>query len=105
MLDRCFAESGAHLARRVLLIRLTQRPERSSELRREELRLFPGGEVSALVDFVKINQVAIGTAGPSLPRAIDVLPKYPDCHRQPDLPGLLRASANNAGSRGLLPAQ
>jgi hypothetical protein len=36
---------------------LSQGPERCPELLDEELRLFPGGEVAALVDFVEIDEV------------------------------------------------
>jgi hypothetical protein len=43
--------------------RLAKRPERGSELGTEELRLFPGREVTALAELVEINEVAICTPG------------------------------------------
>src|SRR4029450_2907835 len=46
-------ESGADNARRPSN-RLAERSERCSELCTEELRLFPRGEVSALVDLVEV---------------------------------------------------
>src|SRR5260370_36126193 len=44
--------------------RLAQRFERGAELRAEKLRLLPGREVSALVDLVEVDQVAIGAPRP-----------------------------------------
>src|SRR5262249_25349662 len=38
--------------------------ERRAQLGREQLRLLPRREVTAAVDFVEINEVAIGTLGP-----------------------------------------
>src|SRR6266550_1802017 len=83
----------------------TQRSEGSAQLGGEKLRLFPRGEVSAFVDFMKIDQVLIGAAGPRLRRSIDVLWKYSDGHRQRDFGGLLRARTKNAASRAVLPVQ
>src|SRR4029077_6423419 len=79
----------ARSARRVFLKSLTQRPERGSELRAEKLWLFPGREVTALID-VEIDQVPIGVPGPCLRGSIDLLRKYRDGHRERDLGGLLR---------------
>src|SRR5262245_29891563 len=66
----------------------TQRPERRAELLREELRLFPGREVAALVDLVEVDQVLVGAPGPGLRGSIDVLRKYRDGHRERALGGL-----------------
>src|SRR5258706_2790569 len=43
------------------LVRLAQRPERRPDLLGEQARLFPRGEVAALVDLVEVNQVVIQT--------------------------------------------
>src|SRR5262245_41685939 len=82
-------ESCAHNARRTS-DRLAKRSERRSELGTEELRLFPRGEVSALVDLVEVDQVAMGVPGPCLRGSIDLLRKYRDGHWERDLRGLLR---------------
>src|SRR5258705_9592431 len=64
---------------------LPERSEGGAQLGGEKLRLFPRGEVSAFVDFMKIDQVFIGAACPRLRGAIDVLWKYSDGHWQRDL--------------------
>src|SRR5438094_8970806 len=46
--------------------RLTQRLERGSELGTEQLGLLPRSEVSALVDLVEVDEVAIGAPRPCL---------------------------------------
>src|SRR3954465_14690709 len=46
--------------------RFAEESERLSELGTEELRLFPRGEVSAPVDLMEVDQVAIGAPGPCL---------------------------------------
>src|SRR3982074_3838481 len=81
--------------------RLTQRFERGSQLRAEQLRLFPGREVSALVDLVEVDQVAIGAPGPSLRASIDLRGKSRDGHRQRDLGGLRRGRKRRASSAAL----
>ena len=48
-------------------------PERGTELGSKELRLFPGREVTALIDLVEINEIAVGAPGPCLRGAIDLL--------------------------------
>jgi hypothetical protein len=52
---------------------LAERSERRSALGAEELRLFPRREVTALVDLVEVDQVAIGAPRPCLRGSIDVL--------------------------------
>src|SRR4029450_9804885 len=41
-----------------------QGPEGGPELLREQLWLFPGGEVSALVDLVEVDEVVVGALHP-----------------------------------------
>src|SRR5260370_10166447 len=82
---------------------LPQRSEGGAQLGGEKLRLFPRGEVSALVDLMKIGQVLIGAASPRLRGAIDVLWKYGNRHRQRDLGGLLRGRTKEAAPRAVLP--
>jgi hypothetical protein len=45
---------------------VAERPKRGSHLLGEELRLFPGREVTAAVDLVKVGQLGIRAAGPRL---------------------------------------
>src|SRR4030095_1421599 len=85
--------------------RLAQRLERRTQFGRKELRLLPCGEMSALVDLVKVGQVGIGTPGPCLGRSIDVLGEYRDGHRKRYLGGLLRGCNDNAASAAVLPVQ
>src|SRR5438105_283708 len=40
---------------------ITQRPEGSAQLLTEDLRLFPSGEVAALISLVPVDEVAEGT--------------------------------------------
>src|SRR5262249_25722397 len=47
---------------------LPQRFERGAQLRGEEFRLFPGGEMTAFVDLVVVGEVRIGPPGPALRR-------------------------------------
>src|SRR5262245_32818891 len=58
--------SGMRFLRRWLCShRLAQRPERGTQLGTEELRLFPGGEVSAFVDLVVVDEFGIGAFRPA----------------------------------------
>src|SRR5438093_9420503 len=55
-----FVMGVKHFASLNLLI--TQRPEGSAQLLTEDLRLFPGGEVAALISLVPVDEVAEGTS-------------------------------------------
>src|SRR5215813_15611233 len=80
---------------------LTQCAERRAQLCREELRLFPGGEVASFAGFVEVDQVVVGLLGPAA-RSVDVLlRKHRDCRRQGEVGGGVEVSA----SYGLLPVQ
>src|SRR5262249_38303262 len=68
---------------------LAQRLERRAQLSGEELWLLPCREVTAPVDLMEVDQVAIGASGPGLRSPIDVLRKDRDAHRDRDLGGLL----------------
>src|SRR4051794_8203640 len=48
----------------------SQWAERCAQLLGEELRLLPGGEVAALVDFVEVDEVGICPLGPAPRRLI-----------------------------------
>src|SRR5262245_18441281 len=85
--------------------RVTKRPERGSHLRAEKLRLLPRGKVSAFVDLVEVDQVAIGASGPRLRSPINIIWKYRDCDRKRDLAGLLSGRDNDAAARAVLPVQ
>src|SRR5438876_398370 len=89
---------GAHSCR-------PKRSECGTELGREELGLLPCREVSALVDLVEVDQVAIGAPGPCFRGSVYVLRKYRDGDRQRDLGGLLRGRNNDAASCAVLPVQ
>ena len=80
---------------------LPERPERRAELLGEEPRLFPGREVTTLVDLVEVDEIAIGAPGPGLRGSIDLLRKHRDGHRERDLGGLLRGREKNALAGGL----
>jgi hypothetical protein len=45
--------------------RSARRPERRSHLARKEFRLFPGGEVTALLESVEVHEVGVGALGPA----------------------------------------
>src|SRR5258705_5873985 len=83
---------------------LPERSEGGAQLGGEKLRLFPRGEVSAFVDFMKIDQVFIGAACPRLRGAIDVLWKYSDGHWQRDL-GSLPSGRLRGVASDVLPIQ
>src|SRR5262249_56060245 len=61
--------------------RLPQRSERCPQLSAEQLRLLPRREVTASIDLVEIDQVAIGTPSPCFRSSIDVVRKYRDGDR------------------------
>src|SRR5918997_2148848 len=61
---------------------LPQWPERGADLRCEELRLLPGGEVTALVDLVPVDEVAEGPLSPAPRRAVDLGREHRDRHRE-----------------------
>src|SRR5258705_12082333 len=84
---------------------LPQGIEPGAQLRREELGLLPRREVPAAVHFVEVGEVAIGASCPCLRRAIDVLRKYRDGHRQRDLGGPLRARGDDASPCAVLPVE
>src|SRR5262245_22212228 len=95
---------AARRARAKISDRFAEWPERGAKLGTEELRLFPGGEVSAFVDFVEVDQVAIGAPGPRFRGSVDLVRKNRDGHRERDLDGLLRSRKDNALS-AVLPIQ
>jgi hypothetical protein len=61
-----------------LSLLITQRPEGSAQLLTEDLRLFPRGEVAALVNLVPVDEVAEGTLGPDSWSRIDIGRKHRD---------------------------
>src|ERR1700760_1548435 len=84
--------------------RSAQRSECGSQFGAEELRLFPGREVTAFVDLVEVDQVAIGAPGPCL-RSLIALPwENSNGDRKRDLGSHLRARKNRTAS-GILPVQ
>ena len=65
----------------VLRFWLAQCPERRADFFGEELRLFPGGEVAALVDLVVVDEVGVGPFGPAPRRLILLAGEDADRHR------------------------
>src|SRR5499427_7336419 len=65
----CFA-AVARLSLVRLALRSAQCAERRADLFGEELRLFPGGEVAALVDLVVVDEVGVGPLGPAARRLV-----------------------------------
>ena len=52
---------------------LAQGSERGSHLKGEQVRLFPGGEVSALVKLVVVDEFGIGPLRPTARRGVDFI--------------------------------
>ena len=77
---------------------LAQRSERLPQLGAEQLRLLPRGEVAASVDFVEVDEVAIGAPGPCLRGSIALARKDRDGYRERNLGGLLCRSDDDAAS-------
>src|SRR5215831_8744407 len=75
---------------------LTQRSERRPQLGTEQLRLLPRRKVSTLVDFVEVNQIAIGAPGPGLRGAVELPRKYRDGDRERDIGSHLRSRKGRA---------
>src|SRR4051812_30450057 len=61
---------------------LPERPERCADFSREQLGLFPGREVPALVDLVEVDEIAISAPGPGLGSSVDLVRKHGDGDRQ-----------------------
>ena len=55
---------------------ITQRPEGSAQLLTEDLRLFPRGEVAALISLVPVDEVAEGTLPPNSRWSVDLGGKH-----------------------------
>ena len=72
--------------------RLAQRLERGPQLRREELRLLPGGEMSALRKLVVVDELGIGLLGPALRRLVDLVREGADGDRDLDAPDVEEAA-------------
>src|ERR1700736_6321056 len=60
---------------------IAQRPEGSAQLLAEDLRLFPSGEVAALISLVPVDEVAEGTLPPNSRWSVDLAGKYSDRDR------------------------
>src|SRR3954452_6533760 len=65
-------------------VRGSEGPECGSQLRGEKLRLFPGGEVAAAVDFVEVDEVGVGPLGPAARRLILLAGEDGHGHRDRD---------------------
>src|SRR5271169_2530164 len=64
----------------------TQRPERRSHLLNEELRLLPGGEVSALGKLVVVDQLRVRPLCPTPRGLVDLVGEGADGDRDFDAP-------------------
>src|ERR687887_96154 len=63
----------------------SQRPECSSKLFGKELGLFPGGEVTALVDLVEVDDVRVRHLDPAARRPPDLVGERREGDRDPNV--------------------
>src|SRR5215204_3589787 len=77
---------------------LAQGPEGGSHLVGEEVRLLPGGEVVALVDFVEVDEVGVGLLGPAPRGLVELVGE--DAHR-----GRNRDALDVEEAEGVLPVE
>jgi hypothetical protein len=61
---------------------LAQLAERCPDLGREQLGLFPDGEVAALVDLVEVDEVGVDLLGPAARRLDDLVGEDGVGHRE-----------------------
>src|SRR5208282_6232865 len=66
-------------------LRLAQRLERRPDLGREQLGLFPGGEVAAPVDLVEVGDVGVGLLDPAARSLPDLAGERGEADRELDL--------------------
>src|SRR5918998_777694 len=85
-------EGDANDVRVTLSPRLTQRSEPRAELLGEQLGLFPGCEVTTLVDLVEVDQVGVGLLGPAPRGLICLAGKDAHGHRDGDALGVEKAT-------------
>jgi Pyridine nucleotide-disulphide oxidoreductase, dimerisation domain len=86
-------EGRASLVRALLfLARLPQRLERCAHLSGEQLRLFPGGEVTAFGEPVVMDQLRVGPLGPAPRRRVELVGEDAHGDRDLDAPGVEEAS-------------
>src|SRR6266487_743935 len=76
----------------VFSVHLAERAERGPHFAAEDLRLFPGGEVPALVDLVEIDEVGIGLLDPAPRRLICLVGEYAHGHGDGDPFGIPKAT-------------
>ncbi len=76
---------------------LPQRAERGPNLFREELWLFPVGEVTALVELIEVEELGVGSLSPAAWRLIALAGEDAHCNRDRDVlyPGSLLTQAAN----------
>ena len=65
--------SNGTMWRRSIIKNSTQRSERCPEIFGEQHRLFPGGEVTALVDLVVVNQIGVRLFYPTTRRLVELV--------------------------------
>ena len=73
---------GAQVVRTAFFDWLAQWPERRAKLFREELRLFPGGEVAALVGLVEVREVGVDLLRPAARGLEDLAGEHREGDRQ-----------------------
>src|SRR5215468_573415 len=64
--------------------RLAKRPEARANLFGQELWLFPGGEVVALLDLVEVDEVGVGPLGPGPGGLVELVREDADGRRDGD---------------------
>src|SRR5215471_21638370 len=82
---------------------LAQGSERRAQLGSEELRLFPGGEVPALVGLVEVDQVGVDLLGPAARCLKDLAWEDGESNRQRKLRRLLAGRKCSTDALGFLP--
>src|SRR5690242_16162940 len=70
---------------RCRILWLAQRAERRPDLGREQLRLFPGGEVAALVGLVEVGDVGVRLLDPAARGPEDLAGERGEADRELDL--------------------
>src|SRR3712207_2421995 len=92
MVEGGSVEGGAHGVRVTPSLRLAQRSEPRAELLGEQLGLFPGREVAALVDLVEVDQIGVGLLGPTPRGLICLVGEDARGHRDGDALGVPEAT-------------
>jgi len=84
---------------------LAKRPERGTDLRREQLRLFPGGEVAALLDLVEVGEAGVDRLDPAARGGPDLAGERREADRHGDRRRRLAARKRCGQRSSVLPVR